>query len=159
MGNIKKVLIYLLIIFVLLGVGGYYYHKKAENKVPESNTPEDNTSQTTPVNIDTEEEFVTKIKEIYNLATADWISKAFSEVEETAYCNVDGCEKVLSNTPDKYIYYIAINSQGKVIKYYVVNGTFQYTYLGEELLLDNITDIKKSSELTQEELILISSRM
>ena len=88
--------------------------------------------------------FETEVKQVYKLAKAQWMSDSFGLNGEKVYSqNSNGCTNSLKNmnTRNNLNYFVKLNGTGKVIELYVTDGTYQYSYNGDELLLENIKDI------------------
>ena len=155
MNNITKALAYLFVIFFLLAVGGYTFSKQ---QTPNTEVKEEKQVENPPV-VDYEAIFVSDIKNIYNQAQKTWLNDTMTETGDIVYCNVEGCERSIESVPANYSYYILINPNGSIAKYYVVDGTYQFAYTGNELLLENITNGRKISELYPNEVITVMPNM
>ena len=157
MNNITKGLAYLLVMCLLLTAGGFYYHKTATPETTPTPTPTP-TPEPTPSVVVTEEEFIAQSTSIYNYALQQFQNDSSLGGLETSYCNVEGCINTLSQSFEGYNYSITI-SAGKVLKYYITNGVYQYFYVGDELKTEMISNPGKISELDPSEVITITSNM
>ena len=109
-------------------------------------------------NISVNKDFISKVKTILKDSEQKWISDSKLETSTRVYCNVDNC-KTNGSDYSGYKYYISINKEGKVTKLYVTNGTYQYSYKGEGLELEDITNAVLISEINSDEVITITPNM
>ena len=150
MNNVTKALAYLLVMSLLLAGGGFYYHTQEAKQTP--------TPTPTP-QVDPSAEFIDQIKLIYQTAQQQAISESSTEAGDKTYCNVDGCEKNLNSQFVGYSFNIQINSSGNITKYFVTNGTYQFTYVGDGLAIDNINNVTRIADINQEQVITITPGM
>ncbi|MBP5684304.1 MAG: hypothetical protein J6X02_03510 [Bacilli bacterium] len=151
MNNITKSLAYLLIMSLILTAGGYYYHLSEDKDNNSSNTP------TTIVN--EEEEFTSNVKLLYNKVQTQWISDSMLSEDDLTYCNVDGCIKGVDEVPSGYLYNATVNKAGLFVKFFVTNGVYQFTYIGEGLKQEDITTASKISDIDPNEVVTILPSM
>ena len=98
-----------------------------------------------------EKSFTTETKEIYKVAQQQWVSDSLYGTGEKVYSNTktDSCANKLNLSGRKNLeYYIKINKGGKVTEYYATDGTYQYTYEGQELLIQDIDSVTQVAKLT-----------
>ena len=160
MKKATNIIAFLLLIFLILGGLGFYYHNKNANTNANNNSvlEEENPNDYEPV-IDQRAAFLNNTIELYKYAQQQWISDSMLETRDLAYCNVDGCEKTLSQGYEGYTYFISFDKTGKVNKYYITNGTYQYGYTGEELLVENISEVQEINGLEEQDIITITPNM
>ena len=106
-----------------------------------------------------ENSFKTEIKEIYKTAQNQWMQDSMFKTDEKVYSRCkSGCTNSLDLSGRSELeYYIKLNKSGKVVKYYATDGTFQYSYSGNELLITEINNIDKIAEIDSSEIITISN--
>ena len=89
--------------------------------------------------------FETEIKNVYTAAEEQWISDALTSSGTRVYshCQDGTCNDKLSlNARDNLDYYIEFDSKGKVVKYYVTDGNYQYLYEGTGLKKNEIANVQ-----------------
>ena len=103
--------------------------------------------------------FTTEVKQIYKTAQQEWISDSMFSTSEQTYSRCKTCTgKSLNLTGRSELeYYIKINKAGDVVKYYVTDGSYQYSFNSGKLLIEDIENIKQISELEDDEIIQITS--
>ncbi len=94
-----------------------------------------------------ENSFKTELKEIYKAAEQTWINDSMYNTNEQIYSR---CENGCSNSLDlsgrsNLQYCIKFDNSGKIKEYYATDGTFQYSYNGGNLKIEDINDIEKIS--------------
>ena len=98
--------------------------------------------------------FVTECKRIFKVGEETFVNDSLYEQTEKEYAKCDTCtQKQLDLSGRKNInYYIKFNKGGKVVKFYVTDGDYQYTYDDEEnpLNIENITDVETITGLDDE---------
>ena len=158
--NITKALAYLFVMFLLLAVGGFYYHKTAE-KVTPTPTPVDNNP--TPVDENpvptADNDFIVQAQTIFQGAQQQWMNDSVNTTEPITYCDVEGCAAGVNGIPEIYKYYVGFNQSGNIIKFYVTNGEYQYVYVGDGLFIENITNPSRISDIDPSEVITITANM
>jgi len=93
--------------------------------------------------------FSTEIKEIYKQAQQQWISDSMLSTGKITYYRSNGNSASFVDTTasDKKIdltgrtqldYLITIEKSGKVTAYYATDGSYQYTYTGTDLKVEDI---------------------
>ena len=102
--------------------------------------------------------FLTEIKKIYRGAEQAYVKDSFDTSGTKVYSKCSsGCTNELDmSIRDDLEYYIEVNSQGKIIKYYVKDNSFQFSHDGEMSITD-IKDAQDISSLSESEKIVISS--
>ena len=102
--------------------------------------------------------FLTEIKKIYRGAEQAYVKDSFNNSGSKIYSKCSsGCSNELDmSIRDDLEYYIEINSQGKVVKYYVHDNSYQYGHSGE-MSISDITDAQNISDLDEDDIISISS--
>jgi len=87
--------------------------------------------------------FSTEVKEIYKVASQQWIMDSMMSTGEQVYTRCKTCTgKELELTGRTELdYYIKINKSGSVTEYFITDGTYQYVYYGANLKLENISPI------------------
>ena len=104
-----------------------------------------------------ENSFTTEVKEVFKTAEQTWIQDSMFNSGERIYSRCkNGCTNSLDLTGRSELeYYIKLNQSGKITKYYATDRTFQYSYDGTGLKIENITDIQRVSELDEDEKVKI----
>ncbi len=105
-----------------------------------------------------ENAFLIEVKEIYKTAKQKWISESLLITEERIYSksNSEVCDNPLDlNGRSEIEYFIRINKAGNVVEYYVTDGTFGFKYVGNGLLEEDIKDVFRMDELSEEDLFTI----
>ena len=103
--------------------------------------------------------FETEIKEIVNVANSDYIKDALNSSGKRIYikCNSENCNKELDmSSRDKLEYYVEIDSNGKIVKLYAIDGSYQYKYEGTGLNKNQIKDIQSLGEISEDEKLVIT---
>ncbi len=103
--------------------------------------------------------FTTELKNIYKSAQQQWMRDSMFDTNERVYAryNNGNCANELKLSGRNNIeYYIKINKGGKVIEYYATDGTYQYSYKGNDLEVENIKDVKEISKITNGRLVSVS---
>jgi len=102
--------------------------------------------------------FTTEIKEIYKVAQQTWMSESMFKTEDKVYVRCDGCtgQELDLSGRDELKYYIKINKAGKIVTYKATDGSYQYVYNGDGLLIENINDVEQISEINESNIISIT---
>jgi prepilin-type N-terminal cleavage/methylation domain-containing protein len=105
-----------------------------------------------------ESTFTTELKKVYRGAQEQYITDAFSTSGTITYSKCSsGCTNPLKmDIRDDLEYYIQINSEGKVIKFYAKDKAFQFSHDGD-LLLTQIEGVKKIADLNENEILDIGN--
>ena len=102
--------------------------------------------------------FETEVKQIFKLTKSQWMSDNLTSGNEAIYSKCEnGCNNPIKSMDARkgLNYYIKVNGTGKITKFYVTDGTFQYSYNGEELKQEDIKDIQIIAELNNEDIIVV----
>ena len=105
-----------------------------------------------------ENAFTTELKEIYKVAQQQWIADSMFNTQERVYVktNKNNCSKKLDMTGRSELeYYIKINKSGNVIAYYATDGSYQYSYNGTDLKIEDIENIEQISKIDEYDVISI----
>ena len=106
-----------------------------------------------------ENSFKTEVKEIYKVAQQTWMQDSMFKTDEKVYsrCN-SGCSNGLDLSGRSDLqYYIKLNKSGKVVEYYVTDGTFQYIFNDPDgLNVEDIKNVQKVADLNEDEIITIN---
>ena len=100
--------------------------------------------------------FETEVKQVFKLSKSEWMSDSLNSSGEKIYSKCDsGCNNPLNNMDvrNDLSYYVRLDGTGKVTDLYVTDGTHQYEYKGDDLKIENITDIKIVANISEEEKI------
>jgi len=104
--------------------------------------------------------FSTEVKEIYKVASQQWIMDSMMSTGEQVYTRCKTCTgKGLDLSGRSELdYYIKLNKAGNVVEYHATDGTYQYSYFGDGLKVENINidEIKQVSDLGDEDPLTIS---
>ena len=102
--------------------------------------------------------FTTELKEIYKVAQQQWISDSLYTTGEKVYSRCDGCSgtqlELSGRTQLKYS--IKIDKSGKVTNYYATDGTYQYSYEGPGLKIEDINDVDQVANIDPDDALVIS---
>lgn len=103
--------------------------------------------------------FLTECKQIYKTAQNKWMNDSLFKTSEQTYKRCETCSgKTLDLSGRKEIdFYITLNKAGKVTRFFATDGTYQYSYNGDDLLIENIIDASSVSDLTSERIVTISN--
>ena len=103
--------------------------------------------------------FTTEVKTIYREAEKQWISDSMFATDAIEYSRCQDCSgnslKLSGRT--EVDYYIKLTKAGKVVEYYVTDGTYQYLYSGNGLKIEDITDVQEIASLEPDQIIGVSS--
>ena len=94
--------------------------------------------------------FAVEVKELFKTAEQAWMHDNMENTEEIIYSNVNNghCGKILSLSGRTILeYYIKINKAGKIVQFYATDGTYQYSYTGNGLKIDEINNIEATTNL------------
>ena len=102
--------------------------------------------------------FTTEVKQIYKTAQQEWMNDSLFSTDEQEYVRCATCSgKSLDLTGRKELeYYIRFNKAGNVVEYYATDGTYQFGYYGDGLLITDITEVDQVSELDEGDIITIT---
>ena len=106
-----------------------------------------------------EQAFETELKEIYKTAQQQWIADSMFNTQERVYAKKrdSNCEHTLDMTGRSELeYYIKIDKSGNVVTYKASDGTYQYSYTGTNLKIEDISGIEQISKLDNSDIIPIT---
>ncbi len=103
--------------------------------------------------------FTNELKEIYKTAQNQWMTDSMFETNERTYSRVKG-----SNCPnglklsgrEELNYIIKVDKAGRVVEYYATDGTYQYTFNGTELKIEEITNVDQITNLSVSEIKVLT---
>ena len=101
--------------------------------------------------------FTTEIKEIYKVAQQQWISDSLFTTSDKVYSRCEsGCNSTLDLSGRQELeYYIKIDKSGKVTNYYATDGTYQYSYNGGDLKIEDIDGVEQVAGLEESQIVVI----
>ena len=104
--------------------------------------------------------FITEVKEIYKTAESTWMSDSMFDTNEKAYSRcTSGCSNPLDlSGREELEYYIKLDKAGKVTDLYATDGTYQYSYEGGNLKIEDIKEAKEIAKISESEKIDISQK-
>ena len=102
--------------------------------------------------------FESEVKTILRTAEQEWIINGMFSADEKVYSSCSDCTgpKLSISGRSNIDYYVKVNRNGKVIKLYVTDGTYQYKYSGGGLEIGSISGIQEVSDLTDDEKVVIA---
>ena len=103
--------------------------------------------------------FTTELKNIYKSAQDQWMRDSMFETNQKVYarCKSNTCPNELKLSGRNNIeYFIKINKGGKVIEFYATDGTYQYSYKGNELKIENIEKPKQVANITNGKYVTVT---
>ena len=92
--------------------------------------------------------FTTEVKEIFKQAEQQWISDSMINTQEITYYRIKGYTGASTGNGIQLTgrtqldYFIKVNKSGKIVEYYATDGSYQYIYIGDGLLVEQIDDGK-----------------
>ena len=103
--------------------------------------------------------FMTEVKQIYKVAQQTWISDSMMNTSNQVYSRCKTCtgKSLLLTGRQQLDYYIKLDKSGKVVQYYATDGTYQYSYNGPGLLVENITNVDTIADLPENQIIDIAN--
>ena len=106
-----------------------------------------------------ENSFIVEIKKIYDTAKQNWMKESILATSEITYARSNGvdCNNALKLSGRSEInYHIKLDKNGNVIEYYVEDGTYQYSYSGPDLLIENINNVLKIASINESDKVVIT---
>ena len=106
-----------------------------------------------------ERSFVIEAQKILRGAEQSYINdmQFSSGVKKYSKC-ASGCSnEVNMSVRDDLNYYIEVSSQGRIVKYYIYDNSYQYSYEGEQLKADDIKTVQNVSDVQESEKITIAN--
>ncbi len=107
-----------------------------------------------------ERAFTTELREIYKTAQQQWIADSMFSTGEKEYVRCSTCTgKELDMSGRRELeYYIKLDKSGNVITYKATDGSYQYSYTGTGLKIENIKNVVQISKIEDEsDIISISN--
>ena len=107
-----------------------------------------------------EKAFTTEVREIYKTAQQQWIADSMFSTGEKEYVRCSTCTgKELDMSGRRELeYYIKLDKSGNVITYKATDGSYQYSYTGTGLKIENIKNVVQISKIEDEsDIISISN--
>ena len=104
-----------------------------------------------------EQAFTTELKEIYKVAEQQWIADSLFNTQERIYVRTknNSCEKSLDLSGRSELeYYIKLDKSGNVVLYKATDGSYQYSYSGTGLKIEDIGDVAQISKIEDESNII-----
>ena len=105
-----------------------------------------------------ENSFTNELKEIYKTAQSQWMNDSMFETGDKTYsrCSDSSCTTPLKMSGrDEIEYVIKLDKNGKVIKFQASDGTYQYSYSGNGLNIEDIGNVQKISNLSEDDILTI----
>ena len=106
-----------------------------------------------------ESAFTTELKEVYKVAQQQWIADSLIKTQDKVYvkCSTDNCGKGLDLTGRNELeYYIRLDKSGNVIEYFATDGTYQYSYTGVGLKIEDIESVLQISKIDDSNRMIIT---
>ena len=106
-----------------------------------------------------ENAFIVEVKKLYESAKQEWMKNSILNTTEVAYARTSSgdCSNSLNLNGRKEInYYIKINKNGNVVEYYAEDGTYQYTYSGDGLNVEDIKTVYQIANINESDKVSIS---
>ena len=103
--------------------------------------------------------FETEIKEVFKTAQQQWIADSMFKTEEKVYARTksNNCTNKLDLTGRNELeYYIKLDKSGKVVAYYATDGSYQYSYSGTGLKIEDIKDVIQISKIEESDKITVT---
>ncbi len=103
--------------------------------------------------------FKTELKEIAKTAEQQWMSDSMFETELKTYARVknSNCTNQLKLSGREEInYYIKLNKSGKIIEYKASDGTYQYSYSGNGLNIEDIDNVVQISNINSSDILSVT---
>lgn len=102
--------------------------------------------------------FLNELRQIYNTALHQWVKDSISNGNEIVYArsNSGNCNNSLKlSGRGKLHYYIKFSNSGNIIELYAEDGTYQYSYEGDGLKVEDINEVLQIAKLNDNEIISI----
>ena len=96
--------------------------------------------------------FETELKEVFKTAQQQWIADSMFNTQEREYANCKaGCSNKLDMSGRSELeYYIKLDKSGNVVSYKATDGSYQYSYSGTGLKIEDISDVTQISKIDDE---------
>ncbi len=100
--------------------------------------------------------FETELKEVFKTAQQQWIADSMFNTQEREYANCKtGCPNKLDMSGRSELeYYIKLDKSGNVVSYKATDGSYQYSYSGTGLKIEDIGDAAQISKIEDESQII-----
>lgn len=106
------------------------------------------------------ESFTTELKTIAKAAEQQWMTDSMIETSEIVYskCSDESCTNPLKLSGREQIeYVIKLNKNGKIIEYTASDGSYQYSYSGNGLNIEDIGSVSQVAGLDPADVLTISA--
>ena len=106
------------------------------------------------------ESFTTELKTIAKAAEQQWMTDSMIETSEIVYskCSDESCTNPLKLSGREQIeYVIKLNKNGKIIEYTASDGSYQYSYSGNGLNIEDIGSVSQVAGLDPTDVLTISA--
>ncbi len=106
-----------------------------------------------------ESSFMTETKQIYKVAEQKWMNDSMFQTGERVYTRCKTCSGPSLDLSGRteLEYYIKFDQAGKVVEYYVTDGSYQFEYSGNGLLPTDIKNVDRVANLNDSEKIAIEN--
>ena len=106
-----------------------------------------------------EQSFINECKLILKTAQSQWMNDSMVVTDDQTYSRCDSCTgKTLSLSGRQEVQYIvSLNKAGKVVLFHATDGTYQYVYDGDELLITDIVSATEVAGLAEDAVLKITS--
>ena len=103
--------------------------------------------------------FLTECKQIYKTGQNKWMSDSMFNTNEQTYKRCKTCtgKSLDLSGRTELDYYITYNKAGKVTKFFATDGTYQYSYTGNDLLIEDIKTAYAVAEISADTIIKIEN--
>ena len=104
--------------------------------------------------------FTTECKRIFKIAEQTYMNDSLYNQDEKEYAKCDTCtqKKLDLSGRDNIDYYIKFNKGGKVVKFYVSDGDYQYEYDDNNPLnIEDITKVDSIADLDNKDVLIITN--
>ena len=102
--------------------------------------------------------FTNEVKQIHKSALQQWMSDSMFDTNEMVYARTSSgdCTKSLKLSGRGEIhYYVKLNKLGNITELYAEDGTYQYSYEGDGLKVEDIDEVVQISKLNEDDIISI----
>ena len=102
--------------------------------------------------------FTTEAKNIAKATEETWISHSMFNTSEEIFSRCqEGCSNPLDlSGRDNLDYYVKVDKSGNIVEFYVTDGTYQYSYEGTGLTLEDINGVDEVSSLNDNQILTIN---
>ena len=102
--------------------------------------------------------FLTEVKKILSVAESQWINNSTGTSTNKSFARVanKNCQSQLQLSGRTNLqYYVELNSAGKVVKFYITDGTYQYKHDGV-LTADDIKEVQTIANIEEKDVFELS---